>query len=57
LGSYKGCPNINEKKEILIMFVKEFVEKYKNGEIENLKETLAIRDYAPFAEKYDLCSR
>ena len=38
------------------MFVKEFVEKYKNGEIENLKETLAIRDYAPFAEKYDLCS-
>ena len=38
------------------MIIKEFIENYKNGEIENLKETLAIRDYAQFAEKYDLCS-
>ncbi len=38
------------------MFIKEFVEKYKNGEVQNLKETLAIRDYVSFAEKYDLCS-
>lgn len=39
-----------------MMTIKNFVEQYKNGEIENLRDALAIRDFAPFAEKYDLCS-
>ena len=38
------------------MKILEFITKYKNGEIKNLRETLAVRDYATFAEKYDLCS-
>lgn len=38
------------------MKIKEFIERVKNEETNNFKEMLAIRDYAPFAEKYDLCS-
>ena len=38
------------------MKIKNFIERTKTEGIENLKEILAIRAYAPFAEKYDLCS-
>lgn len=38
------------------MKVVEFIEKVKNEGVTGLKEMLAIRNYVPFAEKYDLCS-
>lgn len=38
------------------MKVQAFIEKVKNEGTDNLKEMLAIRDYAQFDEKYDLCS-
>lgn len=38
------------------MKIVEFITNYNEGKIENLKETLAIKDYIPFAEKYELCA-
>ena len=38
------------------MKVSEFVNEYKNGKINDLRETLDIRDYVPFGEKYELCA-
>lgn len=38
------------------MKVSEFVNEYKNGKINDLREALDIRDYVPFGEKYELCA-
>ena len=38
------------------MKVIELIEKFYNGEIKDLSETLATSHYAPFAKKYALCS-
>lgn len=38
------------------MTIKEFIKDYNEGRIETLKEALEVRDYAPFAEKYELCA-
>lgn len=38
------------------MKIMEFVELYENGKIENIRETLEVKDYIPFAEKYELCA-
>ena len=38
------------------MKVVEFCNTYKEQKIENLKEVLEVKDYVPFAQKYELCS-
>lgn len=38
------------------MKINEFIERTNIEGIENLKDILTIRNYAPFADKYDLCS-
>ena len=38
------------------MKILDLITRYEEGTIENLKEFLAIRDYVPFAEKYELCA-
>jgi hypothetical protein len=57
-----------EKKEILIMNIMEFVQKFKEDKVVNtqikpnavfdyLKEKLEVKDYLPFTEKRELCER
>ncbi len=38
------------------MKIVEFIKNYNEGKIENLKETLEVKKYLPFAEKYELCA-
>lgn len=38
------------------MTIKAFIEQYNNGEIKDLKTALEVKDYVPFADKYDLCA-
>lgn len=38
------------------MKIVEFIENYNEGTMKNLKEVLEVRDYLPFAEKYELCA-
>ena len=38
------------------MKIMEFVELYENGKIENIRETLEVKDNMSFAEKYELCA-
>ena len=38
------------------MTIKEFITSYNEGKIKNLKETLEVKDYIPFAEKYEICA-
>ena len=38
------------------MTIKEFIEKYNNGDINNLGEALEVKDYIPYSEKYELCA-
>jgi hypothetical protein len=38
------------------MKILEFINNYNEGKIEKLKEALEIKDYVPFAEKYELCA-
>ena len=38
------------------MKIVEFIKNYNEGKIENLRETLGVKNYLPFAEKYELCA-
>lgn len=38
------------------MKIVELVKNYNEGKIENLKETLEVKNYLPFAQKYELCA-
>ena len=38
------------------MKILEFITNYNEGKIENLKEALEVKQYLPFAEKYELCA-
>ncbi len=38
------------------MKINELITLCNEGKIENLKEALEIKDYVPFAEKYELCA-
>ena len=38
------------------MKVTEFVKNYNEGKVENLKESLEVKDYVPFGEKYEICA-
>ena len=38
------------------MKINEFITNYNEGKIENLKEVLEVKNYLPFAEKYELCA-
>lgn len=49
-GVAEAAPKYNEKKEKIIMTVKNFVERFKTEDV-NLKTLLEIRTYIPIAEK------
>jgi hypothetical protein len=38
------------------MKIVELVKNYNEGKIENLKEVLEVKNYLPFAQKYELCA-
>lgn len=38
------------------MKINELIINYNEGKIENLKKALEVKDYLPFAEKYELCA-
>ena len=38
------------------MKIVEFIKNYNEGKIENLREALEVKEYLPFAEKYELCA-
>ena len=38
------------------MKINEFINLYNEGKIEDIKTALEVKDYIPFAEKYELCS-
>ena len=38
------------------MKIKEFIDLYNEGKIEDIKTALEVKDYVSFAEKYELCS-
>lgn len=38
------------------MKILDLVKNYNEGKIENLKEALEVKEYLPFAKKYELCA-
>ena len=38
------------------MKIAEFITNYNEGKIENLKEALGVKNYLPFAQKYEVCA-
>lgn len=38
------------------MKIKEFINLYNEGKVADIKTALEVKDYIPFAEKYELCS-
>lgn len=38
------------------MKIVEFIKNYNEGKIKNLKEALEVKNYLPFAQKYELCA-
>lgn len=38
------------------MKINEFIANYNEGKIDYLKDTLEVKEYLPFAEKYELCA-
>lgn len=38
------------------MKINELINNYKEGKIEILREALEVKNYLPFAEKYELCA-